>query len=537
MNRLGTWLKRRLLYLDTPEEQRRALYMLSINLLLAFGAVLLYFYTSFHADQLLPITLNLLLNATIIVLILSRRYWLGVRLFAVLQPAINFVTLPLLDLNALAYILTSYLAVSLFIRDQRTIIMYGLTISIGVMIAAFLTTGDPRYAALIHGDFFLFLILAIVMITMTALVARGDRAQLHEQAHKLEVSEQQMRTILENFPGLILVYSRDLRLIAFRAANTVVPPTLVMPVVGTLLSDHFTPAQLPTVMSQMNRVFTLAKPVSFELPGWEAYRWYEISVAPVIENGSVHRTVLIALEITRRKRAEESQRTTARDLQDFAYIISHDLKAPLRGITTVAGWLVEDYADKFDDKGRELVDMLQGRVRLMDAMINGVLEYSRIGRQETIEPVDVGEIIRDIEVSIVPPESACVILETPMPTINSDPTRVRQIFQNLIDNAVKYGDKPMTEIRVSAVQLPYGWSFSVSDNGRGIPEQFHDRVFQIFQTLAPRDTESSTGIGLAILKRIVEYYGGAIQLSSELGKGSTFTITLPEVHPSSATSS
>ncbi len=537
MNTLITQVQRRLMYLSSPEEQRRALYLVAINLLMMFGSVLFYLYTSFYIDQLLPITLNVALNLTIVVLILNKRYQLGVRLFVLLQPGLGFITLPMLDLNAMAYLIPSYLAVSLFIRDQRTIVAYGLSLGVGIAITGFVTSGIPRYAALIHADLFLFLFMTIIMITMMALVARADRAQIHQQSRAIETSEQQLRSILENFPGLILVYDQNLNLITFRAAPTVVPPSLITPIVGSPIKDHFTPAQFPMIMSQMERVAALGRPVSFELPGWEEHRWYEVSAAPVVERGRVRRTVLIALEITRRKRAEESQRSTARDLQDFAYIISHDLKAPLRGIITVAGWLVEDYADKFDDKGRELVDMLQGRVRIMDAMINGVLEYSRIGRQETIQPVDVSEVIREIETSIVPHDRACLIIETPLPTIYSDPTRVRQIFQNLIDNAIKYGDKPMTEIRIGAVQLPFGWSFSVSDNGRGIPEQFHERVFQVFQTLAPRDSESSTGIGLAILKRIVDYYGGAVHLSSEVGKGSTFTITLPEVHPSSASSS
>lgn len=218
-------------------------------------------------------------------------------------------------------------------------------------------------------------------------------------------------------------------------------------------------------------------------------------------------------------------------LQDFAYIISHDLKAPLRGINTVANWLNADYGAQLDAEGQQMLTLLNHRVLRMEAMINGVLEYSRIGHSDRAEAVtvDLDSLVREIIDDIAPDTPHRITLTDRLPTLCMAPVRARQVFQNLIDNAVKYMNKPAGEIEIGCSQQDSGWCFSIRDNGPGIDPRHHSRIFQIFRTLNPRDEIESTGIGLAIVKRIVESHGGKIWMESAIGQGSTFFFTLPDI--------
>jgi PAS domain S-box-containing protein len=246
--------------------------------------------------------------------------------------------------------------------------------------------------------------------------------------------------------------------------------------------------------------------------------------------------IAIARDITERKKAENRQtelikevENVNRELKDFAYIVSHDLKAPLRGIKTLASWLSADYGDKFDELGKEQMKLLSGRVDRMYNLINGILEYSRIGRlQENRAIVDLNKLVPEIIDTIAPPENITITVENELPTIECEPTRITQVFQNLLSNAVKYMDKPQGQIKVGCVEENGFWKFNVTDNGPGIEERHFERIFQMFQTLAPRDDFESTGIGLTITKKIVELYGGRIWVQSKVRQGCTFFFTLPK---------
>ncbi len=209
-------------------------------------------------------------------------------------------------------------------------------------------------------------------------------------------------------------------------------------------------------------------------------------------------------------------------------MVSHDLKAPLRGISSLADWLSTDYADKFDDKGKEQMRLLINRVHRMDGLIDGILLYSRVGRvKETKVAVDLGRLVPEVIDSLAPPATITVTIEDPLPTVMTEPTRIQQVFQNLLSNAIKYMDKSEGDIRISCSVENKQWKFSVSDNGPGIKQQHFEKIFQLFQTLAPRDRVESSGVGLALVKKIVEMYGGNVWVESTVGEGSTFFFTLP----------
>ncbi len=247
----------------------------------------------------------------------------------------------------------------------------------------------------------------------------------------------------------------------------------------------------------------------------------------------LERSILHAIE---RKQSELRQAQLLKelavanqDLKDFAYIVSHDLKAPLRGINSLADWLVADYGDKLDTEGREMLQLLKGRTRRMQDLIEGVLQYSRLGRiREEKTTVDLNQVIADVVDAIAPSDSIHINVATPLPILTIEKVKIYQVFQNLISNAVKYIDKSLGKVVIGCIDKGMVWEFSVADNGPGIEEKHFERIFHIFQTLTARDDLESTGIGLTLVKKIIEMYGGSVWLTSQLGEGSTFYVTLPK---------
>lgn len=215
------------------------------------------------------------------------------------------------------------------------------------------------------------------------------------------------------------------------------------------------------------------------------------------------------------------------ELSHFAYVVSHDLKAPLRGIRMLADWLATDCASRLNDEAKENFALLQNRVERMHNLIDGILQYSRVGHtEEGCKDIDLHALLTEVIDDVAPPEHIAIRIDGPLPVIRYERTRITQVFLNLLTNAVKYMDKPAGHIVVGCTEDEGAWTFSVSDNGSGIEKKHFDRIFKIFQTLAPRDEFESTGVGLTLVKRIVEYYGGRIWVTSEAGQGSTFFFTV-----------
>lgn len=240
-------------------------------------------------------------------------------------------------------------------------------------------------------------------------------------------------------------------------------------------------------------------------------------------------------DITERKRAEAQRdqlihelESANDELKNFAYVVSHDLKAPLRAIGSLADWLYADYRDRLEPEGQKHLRLLKSRAQRMDALINGILEYSRVGRiKEMPASVDTNHVVKEAIALLAPPPNIRIVIDGTLPTVTIEPTRMLQVFQNLLSNAVKYLDKPEGEIHIGCRAAHALWEFSVADNGPGIEPRHHEKIFQLFQTLAPRDRVESTGVGLALVKKIVELYGGRVWLTSMPGQGSTFHFTLP----------
>ncbi len=217
------------------------------------------------------------------------------------------------------------------------------------------------------------------------------------------------------------------------------------------------------------------------------------------------------------------------ELDQFAYVASHDLKAPLRGIANLATWLEEDLAGTITPEGREHMTLLRGRVQRMEALIDGILLYSRAGRVgASAETVDVSALLREIVELLAPPADVKVVIGREFPVLETERVPLQQVLLNLISNAIKYNRRSGAEIRVDAVMTDGTWTFSVADNGPGIAPEFHERIFGIFQTLEARDKVEGTGIGLSVVKKIVEARGGRVTIESGVGSGATFRFTWPE---------
>ncbi len=244
--------------------------------------------------------------------------------------------------------------------------------------------------------------------------------------------------------------------------------------------------------------------------------------------------IALAATIEELRRAEELNRSTAKikaineELTQFADIVSHDLKAPLRGIISLSTWIADDYKDALGDEGRENLSGLCGRAHRMNDLIDGILRYSSAGREElSLVVVETRELVAEVIAALAPSCDITVEIEGDLPKVVYDRTQLSQVFQNLIDNAIKHMEKPAGRVTVSCRRARDLWEFSVRDDGPGIPSAHFERIFKIFQTLKPKDEASSTGIGLSLVKRYVERHGGTVEVRSVVGEGSTFSFTVP----------
>ncbi|NJM05893.1 PAS domain S-box protein [Candidatus Gracilibacteria bacterium] len=237
-------------------------------------------------------------------------------------------------------------------------------------------------------------------------------------------------------------------------------------------------------------------------------------------------------EMLRERSAELSHLTQAleirnRELDQFAYVTSHDLKAPLRGIANLAGWIEEDLPD-MPTPIKQHLDLMRGRVYRMEALIDGILQFSRVGRaKQEIELIDVRELLDDVIDLLAIPRHVMLTIDVDLPPLLTQKLLLQQVFANLIGNAVKHSLQDNLRISISAQPLPEHIEFRIADNGQGIAPKYHERIFGIFQTLASRDKIEGSGLGLALVKRIVEHQRGQVWVESAEGKGATFFFTWP----------
>ncbi len=234
---------------------------------------------------------------------------------------------------------------------------------------------------------------------------------------------------------------------------------------------------------------------------------------------------------SRRELAETELRAVNRELEEFAYVASHDLKAPLRVIDNASKWLEEDLEEHLTSENRENMDMLRGRVARMEKLLEDLLEYSRIGRASDRGHVEIitGDVLMENVLALLsPPAGFAVEVSPSFAGIRVCRLPLQQILMNLVSNAIKHHDKKTGRIGVKVEDRGADYAFAVRDDGPGIRAQFHDQVFKMFQTLVPRDQVEGSGMGLAMVRKNIEVFGGKLDLESSEGKGSVFRFTWPK---------
>jgi len=282
--------------------------------------------------------------------------------------------------------------------------------------------------------------------------------------------------------------------------------------------------------------------ITTEMDTSEAYRTLHSVQYTITTLSVIAISLLIGLTIvfyaSRKKITDSQQRLVERrteaerraeELEQFAYVTSHDLKAPLRAIRNLADWIAEDLQSKLDNQTRERLTLMSDRVSRMQALVEGLLDYCRVGRdKENQEKVDSRVLVADTIDLLSPPSGFLIDVARDMPTLFTNRLELGQVFANLIGNAIKHHGSNNGHISIGVRDTGRFFEFTIADDGPGIAPEYHQKIFLMFQVLSVKDDRSDTGIGLALVKKIVQERGGSISLESREGEGANFRFTWPK---------
>jgi PAS domain S-box-containing protein len=353
----------------------------------------------------------------------------------------------------------------------------------------------------------------------------------------LEESKTYIENVIANFLDTLIVINIDRTI---RTVNRVALGLLGYKQEGELVGRH-----IRIVFDEeniLNIVFEKGEARNYEL----SYKTKDNCLIPMLFSGSLMQDkegnsigiVGIAKDISERKKMEETLRDYTKkteeinkELDDFTYIISHDLKEPLRSIDAFSKFIADDYKDKLDEQGRFYIERVRMNASRMQKLIEDLLEISRIERKKNIlEEVEVEELIEEVKLRIevrIKEKNAQIVIQNKLPRVYCDRVRLTEVFANLISNAIKFNDKPMPLVEIGSSEKEGFYEFYVKDNGPGIEEQYFDKIFEIFQRLGKREDNEGTGAGLTIVKKIVQMHKGKIWLESKIGEGTKFYFTIP----------
>jgi len=363
-----------------------------------------------------------------------------------------------------------------------------------------------------------------------------ERKQMEE---RLRESEAKFRGLSTATPAAVIVYSGERTLYANPAAVSFFGYSE-----EELLAMNFFDIIHPDSRAKVREGMRARKARMSDLVHYEvkvitksgAEKWLDVSTNMISYEGR-QAGIIVCTDITEirmaRKRAEDYSRQLARsnaELQQFAYVASHDLREPLRMVSSFLSLLTKKHGDQLDAQAKQYVSYAIDGAERMRQLIDDLLTYSRVEtRGKDFSPVDMNEIAKMSlgELRLMMIEENAEVRIDPLPTVMADKMQMKQLLTNMISNAIKFRGSEPPRIEVAARPEGEHWLFSIKDNGIGIEPKFHESVFNMFQRLHTHDEYPGTGIGLAIARKIVERHGGRIWLESEAGKGSTFFFTLP----------
>ena len=369
------------------------------------------------------------------------------------------------------------------------------------------------------------------------LVALETALYKHKMQEQLRQSEERYRYLAESIPQLVWTATTDGVLLDVnqRWIDFTSLTLAQAQIEGWEVIVH--PDDLATLsqnwaFAQQNGIFYQAEGRMRRADGM--YRWHLHQAKPLKnEQGQIIKWFGTATDIEEQKQLEQQNATLLQKLEErnqeldrFSYIVSHDLKSPLRAVGNLAEWLEDDISDLIPPENQQQLQLIKSRVYRMEELINGLLKYARIAREDIpLDLVSVEELLKEVVDSLAPPPTFIIEIASPLPTYHTKRILLHQVLANLIGNAIKHHDRLDGKVKITVQDYQDFYEFSIVDDGRGIDAKEQTRVFDIFQTVESQSTNQSTGIGLAIVKKIVETEGGKIQLKSEIGQGSTFSFT------------
>ena len=349
----------------------------------------------------------------------------------------------------------------------------------------------------------------------------------------IRLSEERYRLLLTHAPIGILHYNRDMVITYCNEQLASYLRNTTAHLVGVDMHKLRDQSTIPAMKAALDgKIGTYEGPYQATLT--DAYGWISMICAPFLDaQGNLEGGIGIVQDISEHRRVLEALAQTNAELEQFAYVASHDLRQPLRVVSSYVSLLEQRLGPSLTDDLKSFMAFAVGGAKRMDKMILDLLEYSRTGKTTQREPVSIGAAIKDaldnLSVAVRDTHAEIEIAQS-LPTVMATSNELMRLFQNIIGNALKYRDPNRTpKVSIGCRRDGGHWQISVQDNGIGIAPEYRDRAFQIFQRLVPKDAYEGTGIGLAICKKIVEHLGGKIWIESEPGAGTTFLMTFPAI--------
>jgi PAS domain S-box-containing protein len=372
-----------------------------------------------------------------------------------------------------------------------------------------------------------------------------DETGIRRLSESAQRSEERFRMLAEGVPNHLLFLDHELRILFANDVFLEASGWSAETAVGRHISDVMGMERFLERQPHYERALA-GETVSYESTGAAGNEsgYFRFSYRPSFdESGNVRGIFSMATDITARRKVElelEAKQAellrSNKDLEQFAYVASHDLKAPLRAIELLVQWITEGLAGYDANNVQENLALLGRRTQRLNRLLDDLLAYSRAGRKVGAHRVaNVHAMVLDVAQMIDPPPTISISIEGQLPTFKTYPTPLEQVFRNLIGNAVKHHPGPEGRIVVSCDEQDDRYLFSIEDDGEGIPQQYAERVFEMFQTLKPRDQVEGSGMGLAIVNRIVQWQGGRVWFEpAPSGRGTVFKFQWKKQQPLAA---